>query len=78
MNKELLIGFLNAIFHGTHIIKDIIYLNSVHYGIFDVYCETESGEKYSTTNLHSFIWNSPSSPRQNMNWKHYLRNGFSS
>ena len=27
MNKELLIGFLNAIFHGTHVIKDLTYLN---------------------------------------------------
>jgi len=25
MNKELLIGFLNVIFHGTHIIKDLTY-----------------------------------------------------
>lgn len=54
MNKELLIGFLNALFHGTHIIKDLNYLNSEQLGIrkedrraiFDVYCETESGEKF--------------------------------
>ena len=54
MNKELLIGFLNAIFHGTHIIKDLTYLNGEQLGIrkedrraiFDVYCETESGEKF--------------------------------
>ena len=54
MNKELLIGFLNAIFHGTHVIKDLTYLNGEQLGIrkedrraiFDVYCETESGEKF--------------------------------
>lgn len=54
MNKELLIGFLNAIFHGTHTIKDLTYLNSEQLGIrkedrraiFDVYCETERGERF--------------------------------
>ena len=53
MNKDLLIGFLNALFHGTHTITDLTYLNSEQLGIrkenrlaiFDVYCETESGEK---------------------------------
>lgn len=54
MNKDLLIGFLNAIFHGTHIIKDLTYLNSEQLGIrkedrraiFDVYCEAENGERF--------------------------------
>ena len=54
MNKELLIGFLNALFHGTYIIEDLTYLNGEQLGIrkedrraiFDVYCETESGEKF--------------------------------
>lgn len=54
MNKELLIGFLNALFHGTYIIKDLTYLNGEQLGIrkedrraiFDVYCETENGEKF--------------------------------
>ena len=54
MNKELLIGFLNAIFHGTHTVTDLTYLNGEKLGIrkedrraiFDVYCETESGEKF--------------------------------
>lgn len=54
MNKELLIGFLNALFHGTHVVTDLTYLNSEQLGIrkedrraiFDVYCETESGEKF--------------------------------
>lgn len=54
MNKDLLIGFLNALFHGTHTITDLTYLNSEQLGIrkedrraiFDVYCETENGEKF--------------------------------
>lgn len=54
MNKDLLIGFLNALFHGTHTITDLTYLNGEQLGIrkedrraiFDVYCETESGEKF--------------------------------
>lgn len=53
MNKDLLINFLNALFHGTHVITDLTYLNNEQLGIrmedrraiFDVYCETESGEK---------------------------------
>lgn len=53
MHKDLLIGFLNALFHGTHTITDLTYLNSEQLGIrkeerraiFDVYCETEKGEK---------------------------------
>lgn len=53
MNKDLLIDFLNALFHGTHVITDLTYLNNEQLGIrmedrraiFDVYCETESGEK---------------------------------
>ena len=54
MNKDLLIGFLNALFHGTHTITDLTYLNGEQLGIrkedrraiFDVYCETENGEKF--------------------------------
>lgn len=54
MNKDLLIGFLNALFHGTHTVTDLTYLNSEQLGIrkedrraiFDVYCETENGEKF--------------------------------
>ena len=54
MNKDLLIGFLNALFHGTHIVTDLTYLNNEqlgirkedHRAIFDVYCETESGERF--------------------------------
>ncbi len=54
MNKDLLIGFLNALFEGSHVITDVKYLNTEHLGdvyaerkaIFDVYCETDNGEKF--------------------------------
>lgn len=53
INKELLISFLNAVFNGEQIITDLQYRNNEHLGtccderkaIFDVYCETERGEK---------------------------------
>lgn len=53
-NKSLLISFLNSLFDGEQIIKDVKYLNSEHVGdvyaerkaIFDVYCENEHGEKF--------------------------------
>ena len=53
-NKDLLINFLNALFEGFQVIKDVKYLNSEHVGdvfaerkaIFDVYCENERGEKF--------------------------------
>lgn len=53
-NKDLLISFLNTLFHGEQVIKDVKYLNSEHVGdvyaerkaIFDVYCENEKGEKF--------------------------------
>ena len=52
MNKDLLISFLNALFHGDEVITDITYLPNEQLGvygsrraIFDVYCETEKGEK---------------------------------
>lgn len=53
-NKELLISFLNALFAGKKEIKDVTYLNTELLGeriesrraIFDVYCETEDGEKF--------------------------------
>ena len=49
MNKDLLISFLNALFHGTKKeITDVQYLNGEHLGdgygdrraVFDVYCMT--------------------------------------
>lgn len=54
MNKELLISFLNSLFDGREVIKDLTYLNVEHLGhvaterkaVFDVYCENEHGEKF--------------------------------
>lgn len=54
VNKELLISFLNSLFAGKEVIKDLKYLNSEHLGhvaserkaVFDVYCENENGEKF--------------------------------
>ena len=53
-NKELLISFLNALFHGEQTVSDITYLNSEQLGdridarraVFDVFCENEKGEKF--------------------------------
>ncbi len=53
-NKELLVSFLNALFHGEQTVCDITYLNSERLGdysdarraIFDVYCTNERGEKF--------------------------------
>lgn len=54
LNKELLICFLNSLFNGKQVVKDVMYLNSEHVGdvytdrkaIFDVYCEGENDEKF--------------------------------
>lgn len=54
LNKDLLICFLNSLFAGKQIVKDVMYLNSENVGdvytdckaIFDVYCEAENGEKF--------------------------------
>ena len=54
LNKELLINFLNSLFDGEEVIKDVKYLNSENVGdvyterkaIFDVYCENEKSEKF--------------------------------
>ena len=53
-NKDLLICFLNSLFNGRQVVKDVSYLNPEHVGdvytdrraIFDVYCEGENGEKF--------------------------------
>ena len=53
-NKDLLISFLNSLFNGEQVIRDVKYLNSENVGdvqterkaIFDVYCENERGEKF--------------------------------
>ena len=54
INKDLLICFLNSLFAGKQVVKDVSYLNTEHVGdvytdrkaIFDVYCEGENGEKF--------------------------------
>ena len=53
-NKDLLIDFLNSLFNGEQVVKDVTFLNSEHVGdvhtdrkaIFDVYSENEKGEKF--------------------------------
>ena len=53
-NKDLLINFLNSLFNGEQVIKNVKFLNSENVGdvyaerkaIFDVYCENEHGEKF--------------------------------
>ena len=53
VNKDLLISFLNSLFDGTEVVKDLKYLNVEHMGhvasdrkaVFDVYCENDKGEK---------------------------------
>lgn len=53
-NKELLISFLNSLFDGVEVIKDLRYLNVEQMGavaserkaVFDVYCENEKGERF--------------------------------
>ena len=53
-NKDLLICFLNSLFNGKQVVKDVSYLNPEHVGdvytdrkdIFDVYCKGENGEKF--------------------------------
>ena len=53
-NKDLLISFLNAMFHDEQNVQDVTYLNSEQLGdrsdarraIFDVYCENDKGEKF--------------------------------
>ena len=61
-NKELLISFLNAMFHGEQNVQDVTYLNSEQLGdrvdarraIFDVYCENEHGEKFIVEMQNAF------------------------
>ena len=53
-NKDLLICFLNSLFNGKQIVKDVSYLTpelvkdvyTDSRAIFDVYCEGENGEKF--------------------------------
>ena len=61
-NKELLISFLNAMFHGEQNVQNVTYLNSEQLGdrvdarraIFDVYCENEHGEKFIVEMQNAF------------------------
>ncbi len=53
MNKDLLVSFLNALFNGEEVIRDVRYLPTEQLGgygsrraIFDVYCENEKGETF--------------------------------
>lgn len=54
LNKDLLISFLNSLFEGKEVVKDLTYLNGENLGngfgdrraIFDVYCENEQGETF--------------------------------
>ena len=73
-NKDLLINFLNSLFDGFQVIKDVKYLNSEHVGdvfaerkaIFDVYCENERGEKFIVEkNRRNLGKNHPHNPHFN-------------
>ena len=64
VNKELLISFLNSLFDGREVIKDLKYLNGEHLGhvaserkaVFDVYCENEQAEiaAFNKEELHDY------------------------
>jgi len=53
-NKEILIDFLNVMLPTQHAVKDVSYRNNENPGntplvrtaIFDIYCESQSGEKF--------------------------------
>lgn len=52
-NKECLVCFLNSLFDGQEVVKEVTYLNTEHLGhasldrkaVFDVYCQNEKGER---------------------------------
>ena len=54
LNKDLLISFLNSLFEGKEVVRDLTYLNGENLGngygdrraIFDVYCKNEQGETF--------------------------------
>ena len=54
LNKDLLISFLNSLFNGKEVLRDLTYLNGENLGngygdrraIFDVYCENNQGETF--------------------------------
>jgi predicted transposase/invertase (TIGR01784 family) len=53
INKDLLIDFLNSLLKGERVINKVTFLDKEQLGefkddrslIYDVYCETDSGEK---------------------------------
>lgn len=53
-HKDLLIDFLNVVLPATHRVQDLTFRNNENIGntlidrkaIFDIYCESESGEKF--------------------------------
>ena len=61
VNKDLLIGFLNALFRGEQEITDVTYLNAEQLGraewdrkaVFDVYCENVKGERFIRSVFYS-------------------------
>ena len=66
INKELLISFLNAIFHGEQIIQDVTSIDSeptairtvASCALFEVCCKNDKGEKFivEMTNVyHDFF-----------------------
>lgn len=54
LNKDLLIGFLNALFAGEKVVEDVQYKNNENFGynrdarkaIFDVYCQAADGSRF--------------------------------
>ena len=54
-NKDLLINFLNSLFDGAQVIKDVKYLNSEHVGDVYAYCENEQGENFSVEIQNAFL-----------------------
>jgi len=51
--KDILIGFLNVLFDGKHVIVDIEFMNNEHHPedkrgramIYDIFCTTDTGER---------------------------------
>ena len=43
LNKEILIGFLNALFDGKQVIEDVTYLNTEHLGSKEFRNKKEKG-----------------------------------
>ena len=63
LNKSLLISFLNSLFAGEQVIRDVKYLNSEHVGdvlinksaIFDVCCVNEQGEMFVVEMQNAYL-----------------------